>query len=52
MNGDLSKEELEKRLEEIEKKLDIILAKLNDMDGIRGFGQNLLANAIGNTFFK
>lgn len=48
MNGDLSKEELEKRLEEIEKKLDIILAKLNDMDGLKGFGVNLAANVIGN----
>lgn len=48
MNGDLSKEELEKRLEEIEKKLDIILAKLNDMDGIKGFGVSLAANFIGN----
>lgn len=37
---------------DIERKLDMVLNKLNDMDGISGFGQNLLANAIGNKFFK
>lgn len=43
---------LTQQLCEIDRKLDMVLKKLNDMDGIRGFGQNLLANAIGNKFFK
>lgn len=42
----------EQLLYDIERKLDMVLKKLNDMDGIKGFGQNLLANAIGNTLFK
>lgn len=33
---------------EINDKLDYIIKKLNDMDGIKGFGVNLAANVIGN----
>lgn len=34
-------------LNEIERKLDLILEKLSDANGIRGFGTNLLANLVG-----
>lgn len=35
-------------LERIEKKLDLILDKLNSMNGIKDFGVNVLANIVGN----
>lgn len=36
-------------LDRIDKKLDTIIEKLNNMDGLRGFGTSLLANIIGNS---
>lgn len=35
-------------LKRIEDKLDLILNKLNGMDGIKGFGISVLANLVGN----
>ncbi|MBM6865683.1 hypothetical protein H6A66_10965 [Bacteroides caecigallinarum] len=35
------------RLNDIERKLDLMLEKLSDANGIRGFGTNLLANLVG-----
>lgn len=35
-------------LERIEKKLDLILDKLNSMNGIKDFRVNVLANIVGN----
>lgn len=35
-------------LERIEKKLDLILDKLNNMNGIKDFGVSVLANIVGN----
>lgn len=37
-------------IDRIEQKLDYIIKKLEDMDGIKGFGVNLAANIIGNWF--
>ena len=35
-------------LQRIEDKLDLILEKLNGMNGIKDFGVNILANIVGN----
>lgn len=35
-------------LERIEDKLDYLIRKVDDMDGIKGFGVNLAANVLGN----
>lgn len=35
-------------LKRIEDKLDYIIKKIEDMDGLKGFGVNLAANIIGN----
>nr|DAY73326.1 MAG TPA: protein of unknown function (DUF4083) [Caudoviricetes sp.] len=35
-------------MKRIEDKLDLILDKLNSMNGIKGFGVNVLANIVGN----
>lgn len=48
MNGDLSKEELEEKLKSIEDKLDLIIDRLNNMNGIKDFGISVLANIVGN----
>lgn len=37
-------------IDRIEQKLDYIIKKLEDMDGIKGFGVNLAANIVGNLF--
>lgn len=36
------------RLDRIEEKLDLLIQKIGDLDGIKGFGVNLLANVVGN----
>lgn len=38
------------RLCNIEDKLDYIIKKLDNIDGLRGFGINVAANIIGNMF--
>lgn len=37
-------------LERIESKLDLILERLNGMNGIKDFGISVLANIVGNRF--
>lgn len=36
------------RVDSIERKIDKILDKLDDMNGVKGFGVSLLANVVGN----
>lgn len=39
---------MQTQLCEINNKLDYIIKKIDDMDGIKGFGVNLAANVLGN----
>lgn len=36
------------RLDRIDEKLDMIIRRLEDLDGVKGFGVSLLANVVGN----
>lgn len=44
----LSQRCMQTQLCEINNKLDYIIKKIDDMDGIKGFGVSLAANVIGN----
>lgn len=48
LENTLSQRCMQTQLCEINDKLDYIIKKINDMDGIKGFGVNLAANVIGN----
>ena len=41
-------DDIARRLDGIEEKLDLLIQKIGDLDGIKGFGVNLLANVLGN----
>ena len=40
------------RLCDVERKLDLILAKLDSLNGIKSFGNDILANVIGNVITR
>jgi hypothetical protein len=40
------------RLCEVERKLDMIIDKLDQMNGVRAFGSDILANVIGNVIVR
>ena len=40
------------RLCEVEEKLDLILEKLDSMNGVKAFGTDILANVIGNVITR
>ena len=40
------------RLCEIERKLDFIIDRLDQMNGVRAFGSDILANVIGNVIVR
>lgn len=52
MSGSISRERCTQTrpcdLERIEAKLDLILERLNNMNGIKDFGISVLANIVGN----
>ena len=39
-------------IERIEEKLDYLIERVNGLSGIRGFGDNLIANIIGNILIR
>lgn len=39
-------------IERIEAKLDYLIERVNGLSGIRGFGDNLIANIIGNILIR
>lgn len=41
-------DDIAQRLDSIEEKLDSLIQRVGDLDGIKGFGVNLLANVVGN----
>lgn len=41
-------DDIAQRLYSIEEKLDSLIQRVGDLDGIKGFGVNLLANVVGN----
>ena len=40
------------RLCEVERKLELILDKLDKMNGVKAFGSDILANVIGNVIVR
>ena len=40
------------RLCEVERKLDLIIDRLDRMNGVRAFGSDILANVIGNVIVR
>lgn len=40
------------RLCEVERKIDMIIDKLDQMNGVRAFGSDILANVIGNVIVR
>lgn len=39
-------------IERIEEKLDYLIESVNRLSGLRGFGDNLLANIVGNILIR